>query len=89
MNIKSLLIAVPLCLALGATAFAGSAKHKRHVRPAPPAERPFSMLNLLNDDRAPAHMVEVRPGLWISSYGCVTDEGYGRYSSCDRTRIGR
>ena len=89
MNIKSLLIALPLCVALGATAFAGSGKHKRHVRPAPPAERPFSMLNLLADDHAPARMVEVRPGLWISSYGCVMDEGYGRYSPCDRQRLSR
>jgi hypothetical protein len=27
-------------------------------------------------------MIEVRRGLWISSYECVTDEGYGRYRSC-------
>ena len=33
----------------------------------------------------PAHMIEVRPGIWISSYGCITDEGYGRYNSCDIT----
>jgi len=32
---------------------------------------------------APAHMIEVRPGLWISSYGCVTDEGNGRFMPCD------
>lgn len=31
----------------------------------------------------PARMIEVRPGVWISSYGCVTDEGYGRISPCD------
>ena len=23
----------------------------------------------------PARMIEVKPGLWISSYGCVTDDG--------------
>ena len=27
-------------------------------------------------------MIKVRPGLWISSYDCVTDDGYGRYRSC-------
>jgi hypothetical protein len=27
-------------------------------------------------------MIEVRPGLWISSYDCVTDDGNGRYRSC-------
>jgi len=30
----------------------------------------------------PARMIEVRPGLIISSYDCVTDEGYGRYVPC-------
>jgi hypothetical protein len=35
-----------------------------------------------------ARMIEVKPGLWISSYGCVTDEGYGRYNSCDITDSG-
>ena len=32
-----------------------------------------------------ARMIEVKPGRWISSYGCITDEGYGRYNSCDIT----
>jgi hypothetical protein len=27
-------------------------------------------------------MIESKPGLWISNYDCVTDEGYGRYRSC-------
>ncbi|MEN3379642.1 MAG: hypothetical protein V7604_4997 [Hyphomicrobiales bacterium] len=27
-------------------------------------------------------MIESKPGLWTSSYDCVTDEGYGRYRSC-------
>ena len=27
-------------------------------------------------------MIEVRRGLWISNYDCVTDEGYGRFRSC-------
>jgi hypothetical protein len=31
----------------------------------------------------PAHMVQVRPGYWISNYDCVTDEGQGRYLPCD------
>ena len=33
-------------------------------------------------------MIEVKPGLWVSSYGCITDEGYGRYNSCDITDSG-
>jgi hypothetical protein len=31
----------------------------------------------------PARMIEIRPGYWISSYGCYTDEGYGRIGGCD------
>jgi hypothetical protein len=31
-------------------------------------------------------MIEIKPGLYISSYGCVTDEGYGRYRPCDAGR---
>ena len=27
-------------------------------------------------------IIESKPGLWISNYDCVTDEGYGRYRSC-------
>jgi len=36
----------------------------------------------------PARMVQVKPGLWISSYGCIQDEGYGRYSPCGGGRAG-
>ena len=36
--------------------------------------------------RSRARMNEVRPGDWISSWGCVTDDGYGRIGSCDRRK---
>ena len=36
----------------------------------------------------PARMIEVKPGLWISSYGCITDDGYGRFLPCDITDSG-
>jgi hypothetical protein len=54
-------------------AYAGAKKHRRHVaRPPAAVESSF----------APARMIEVRPGLIISSYDCVTDDGYGRYRRC-------
>jgi hypothetical protein len=54
-------------------AYAGAKKHRRHVARAPAAvESPF----------APARMIEVRPGVIISSYDCIIDEGYGRYRRC-------
>jgi hypothetical protein len=31
----------------------------------------------------PARMVQLPNGRWISSYGCVLDEGYGRYKDCN------
>jgi hypothetical protein len=30
----------------------------------------------------PPRMIEVRPGWWISTYDCVSDEGQGRWRPC-------
>jgi len=30
----------------------------------------------------PPRMYEARPGLWISTWDCITDEGYGRWRPC-------
>lgn len=40
------------------------ARHVRHLRP--PASAPAS-------SSAPARIIEVRPGLWVGSYQCITD----------------
>jgi hypothetical protein len=29
-----------------------------------------------------ARMYEARPGVWISTYDCITDDGYGRWRKC-------
>jgi hypothetical protein len=29
-------------------------------------------------------MIEARPGVFVSSYDCVIDEGYGRYRLCSQ-----
>lgn len=75
---------VSLCAALIAPALVASAdaaQKKKRVKPvaAPPhaAGLPKTYRN------EPARMIEIAPGRWISTYGCFTDEGYGRYSSCD------
>jgi hypothetical protein len=31
---------------------------------------------------APPRMYEARPGVWISTWDCITDEGYGRWRPC-------
>jgi hypothetical protein len=60
-------------LASADMAFAGSKKHKRTRAPVAVSHSHWS---------EPARMIEVRPGLIISSYDCVIDEGYGRYRLC-------
>ena len=30
----------------------------------------------------PPRMYEARPGVWISTWDCITDEGYGRWRPC-------
>jgi hypothetical protein len=54
-------------------AYAGAKKHRRDVARAPAA---------VGSSFAPARMIEVRPGVIISSYDCITDEGYGRWRPC-------
>ena len=78
MNVRWPIVALSLlALATVDTAYAG-AKHRhhgpRHVGVAP--ESSF----------APARMIEVRPGLIISSYDCIIDEGYGRLRPCSAGR---
>jgi hypothetical protein len=71
-------VAAALALATFDAAFAGS-KHRhagaRHRGWAPVAVGSASSFE-------PARMIEVRPGLIISSYDCVIDEGYGRFIPC-------
>ena len=54
-------------------AYAGAKKQRHHVAPATAA---------VGSSFAPARMIEVRPGVIISSYDCVTDQGYGRWRPC-------
>ena len=67
--------------AFGSSADAASKRHKRAMNEAPVAGTPAFR-------QEPPRMYEVRPGYWISTWGCFTDEGYGRIGSCDR-RHGR
>jgi hypothetical protein len=53
------------------------AKHYRH-RVRPPVPPAFGV----HSSFAPARIIEVRPGVFISSYDCITDDGYGRWRPC-------
>ena len=79
------IIAGTVALALAASAASAVTKHHpRHARHAQaPAAAPVPPSSF-----APARMVEARPGVFISSYGCITDEGYGRWLYCGQGRGG-
>ena len=76
-------IAMTAALALAASAAAAAPKHHRYARHAraPAADAPAPSSSF-----APPRMIEARPGVWISSYGCITDEGYGRWLYCGQGR---
>jgi len=83
----SLLVALSV-IALAATdaAYAG-AKQRQHgarhgVRGALGSVAPASSF-------APPRMYEARPGVWISTWDCITDEGYGRWRPCSDGAKGR
>jgi hypothetical protein len=79
----ALAIAATALAAATTAASAGSKYHHRYVRharpPAVTAPAPYASYG-------PAHMVEARPGVFISSYGCIQDEGYGRWTYCGQGR---
>ena len=82
MTLKPLTLIV--CFARGALtasdpADAGSKRHKRAVKH--PAAGPAQPIPGYRHE--PARMIEVRPGYWISTWGCFTDEGYGRIAGCE------
>jgi len=71
------LLALALSVSVFAEAEAASKRHKRVAKQAPAARQQPAFR------QEPARMIELRPGYWISTWGCFTDEGYGRYGSCD------
>ena len=58
---------------------AKQSKKSKHVT------KPATMSQNRAIGSGPARMIEVRPGYWISSYGCAQDAGYGRFTPCDLT----
>ena len=79
MALKSLTVFLAVVVSVSAFGSAADAASKRHKRA---AEQPAVRQQLVFR-QAPPRMIELRPGYWISTWGCFTDEGYGRYNSCD------
>jgi len=82
-----LLLGLAAALALAAPAASAASNHYRHVRKAhvPAVPRHVSGFG---SSVEPARIIEARPGVFISSYGCITDEGYGRWTYCGQGRGG-
>jgi hypothetical protein len=65
-------------LAVLVTADSAFAKHYRHRARVPAGPAAVD----LYPSYGSARMIEARPGVFISSYGCITDDGYGRWRPC-------
>jgi hypothetical protein len=76
---KTALTCLASVLAVSIAVDVADAKSKQRKRIATPVTAPWSAPGF----QQPARMIEVKPGYWISSYGCVTDDGYGRRLPCD------
>jgi hypothetical protein len=81
---KTTLLCLTSALAVSLAADAADAKSKQRKRIA----QPSAAQQAPAFHQQPARMIEVQPGVWVSSYGCITDEGYGRRLPCDITDSG-
>lgn len=77
--------AIAVTAALVLTASTAAAAKKHHPRY---ARQPHAAYVAPGTDSGfgPPHMIEARPGVFISSYGCIQDEGYGRWTYCGQGR---
>jgi len=60
------------------TADSALAKHYRHRTPVPVGPAALEAQSSFAGPR----IIQVRPGVFISSYDCITDDGYGRWRPC-------
>lgn len=70
--------AIAIATAFMMSAASAEAKRDKNSARQPKVQAPAAM-----SGHGPARMIEVRPGYWISSYGCAQDAGYGRFTPCD------
>lgn len=79
---KTFPLAVSLVLALTSLADAKQTKRHKHTMKSAPAA---AHAHEAGFQPRSARMIEVKPGYWISSFGCALDAGYGRFTACDLT----
>jgi hypothetical protein len=82
-----LLLGLAAALALAAPAASAASKHHRNSR-LPHVHTIAGKVPGSGSSFEPARIIEARPGVFISSYGCITDEGYGRWTYCGQGRGG-
>jgi hypothetical protein len=81
-------IAITAMYVIATTAAMASSRHHGHHTHA--ARTPAYPMAAAPDGSGEPHMIEARPGVWISSWDCITDEGNGRWMPCSAgSRSGR
>jgi hypothetical protein len=78
-----LAVVAAAALMLAGSAASAASKHHRYARH---ARTPAAAAPAPQSSYGPARIIEARPGVFISSYGCITDEGYGRWTYCGQGR---
>lgn len=76
-------LAIASIVITAAAAEPAKVKRKRVIHAQPTALWPGA------SSMAPARMIEVRPGYWVSSYGCVFEDAQGRLLDCQTTNNSR
>jgi len=86
MTMKPKIFVLTFCaVSILGTAGAASAETRKHARGH--HHSAYGLAPAAVVPRGPAfapgpHMIEARPGVWISSWDCITDEGGGRWRPC-------
>ncbi len=85
MRSRLVVIAISALPTLAMSAALAATKHRGHhdrLAPARVVAPPPGYVPGAPRVAEPLYMYEARPGWWISSYDCVTDEGQGRWLPC-------
>ena len=77
--IKHVAIAVSVLSIVAVATPSEAAKHPRKHSRVPRADGYASLPARAHDE---PYMIEARPGVWISSWDCIQDEGNGRWTPC-------
>ena len=86
MTIKYVALVISVLSVAAMATMPAAAKHQRKYARVPRADVYAGPPAAVHDE---PRMVQVRPGLWISSWDCIQDEGNGRWTPCSIGNAGR